>query len=44
LANRADERKPAAPLTDLDARLMTTDRPEPDLTNYDRLLTQENAR
>ena len=44
LANRAEDRKPATPLEDLDARLAATDRPEPDLTDYDQLLTQENAR
>jgi transposase len=43
LASRAEDRKPAAPLEDLDARLVA-DRPEPDLTDYDQLLTQENAR
>jgi transposase len=44
LANRAEDRKPAAPLKDLDARLVAADRPEPDLTDYDQLLKQENAR
>jgi transposase len=44
LTSRAEDRKPATPLEDLDARLVATDRPEPDLTDYDQLLTQENAR
>jgi hypothetical protein len=44
LANRAGNRKPAAPLEGLDARLATAERPEPDLTDYDQLLTLENAR
>jgi hypothetical protein len=28
------------PLTDLDERLRTTQRPEPDLSDYDRLLDE----
>lgn len=45
LAGRAEERSPAAPLTDLDPRLTATDRPAPDLTNYDQLLApQETTR
>jgi transposase len=44
LASRADDRAPAVPLTDLDARLLAAERPVPDLTDYDQLLTQENAR
>jgi transposase len=40
LASRADRRQPAAPLTDLDARLAGHDRPAPDLTDYDRLLKE----
>ncbi|HLH65307.1 MAG TPA: hypothetical protein VKV27_06355 [Solirubrobacteraceae bacterium] len=44
LASRADVRAPAAPLTDLDPRLAATDRPAPDLTDYDRLLGREAAR
>ena len=43
LAGRV-ERPPAGPLTDLDARLQAAERPVPDLTDYDQLLTQENAR
>jgi transposase len=37
LARRA-ERTPAPPLTDLDARLAQTDRPMPELSDYDQLL------
>jgi transposase len=44
LASRAEKRAPAEPLTDLDARLQTVKRPAPNLTEYDQLLTQENAR
>jgi transposase len=44
LASRTDSRAPAEPLTDLDQRLAPTARPEPDLTDYDQLLTQEKAR
>jgi hypothetical protein len=44
LAGRADTRPPAAPLTDLDPRLAATDRPAPDLTDYDQLLGKETAR
>ncbi|HTX08373.1 MAG TPA: IS21 family transposase [Solirubrobacteraceae bacterium] len=38
LASRADQRRPAVPLTDLDPRLRAADRPVPDLTDYDQLL------
>jgi transposase len=41
LAGRADQRKPAAPLTDLDARLAGHDRPAPSLTDYDQLLNED---
>lgn len=41
LAGRAEDREPAAPLTDLDPRLTAIDRPAPDLTDYDQLLDQE---
>jgi len=44
LAGRADVRAPALPLTGLDPRLATADRPAPDLTDYDQLRPQENAR
>ena len=44
LAGRADARTPAVPLTDLDPRLAAAERPAPDLTDYDQLLTEENAR
>ena len=43
LTGRADERAPVVPLTDLDPRLATAERPAPDLTDYDQLLTRENA-
>ena len=35
---RRDERPRPAPLTDLDERLRSAQRPEPDLRDYDRLL------
>lgn len=40
LATRAHRREPAAPLTDLDARLAGHDRPTPDLSDYDQLLKE----
>jgi hypothetical protein len=40
LAAKADRREPAAPLRDLDARLAGHNRPAPDLTDYDQLLTE----
>jgi Mu transposase-like protein len=40
LANRADRRQPAAPLTDLDARLAGHARPAPNLADYDQLLKE----
>jgi hypothetical protein len=44
LISRVDGRAPAVPLTDLDPRLAAAERPAPDLTDYDQLLTRENAR
>jgi len=44
LASRADRRAPAAPLTGLDPRLAATERPAPDLGDYDQLLARERAR
>jgi transposase len=44
LAGRAEDRGPAAPLTDLDPRLQAAERPTPDLTDYDQLLGQEAQR
>ena len=41
---RRSERQAPAPLSDLDARLAATARPEPKLTEYDQLLQQEVAR
>jgi transposase len=43
LARRAERAQPG-PLTDLDPRLTATDRPMPDLADYDRLLAQETGR
>jgi hypothetical protein len=43
LARRA-ERPQAEPLTDLDERLRTAQRPEPDLSDYDRLLGRGGRR
>lgn len=43
LARRAERTEPG-PLTGLDDRLATPDRPEPDLTNYDQLLEREAGR
>jgi hypothetical protein len=44
LANRADGRAPAAPLTGLDPRLAAAERPAPDLGDYDQLLARETPR
>jgi hypothetical protein len=41
LASRADVRTPAGPLTGLEPRLAATERPEPDLTDYDQLLRED---
>ena len=44
LLTRAEDRPAAVPLDDLDPRLAATDRPVPDLTEYDELLDQEAQR
>ncbi|MHB1571692.1 MAG: IS21 family transposase [Solirubrobacteraceae bacterium] len=44
LAGRVEERPPAVALTDLDPRLQATDRPPPDLDDYDQLLDAEAGR
>jgi transposase len=41
---RRSERAAPQPLTDLDERLRTTQRPAPDLRDYDRLLAEEGDR
>jgi hypothetical protein len=41
---RRSERAAPQPLTDLDERLRTTQRPAPDLRDYDRLLAEEDGR
>jgi hypothetical protein len=43
LANRVEDRAPAAPLEGLGERLAPADRPEPTITDYDQLLGRAEA-